>query len=340
MRVAVAMSGGTDSTATALVLKKEGFEVVGVHMRLHACSEVAWESAQKAAEEIGVPIHAVDFGQEFSRLVVKLFVDEYSRGRTPSPCPLCNRRIKMSLLFDHAASLGCEKLATGHYARIMQGSTGPELWRGKDRAKDQSYFLFALTREMLTRTMFPLGDFTKPEVREFLKKEEVSVWESAESQELCFIPDGDYRGFLLKNGLTDSPGNILDSHGNVLGQHSGISGFTVGQRRGLGICRPRPLYVVRIDSDTGTVVVGPKEETYSPVLRIVDLNLLVPRLPVVGDRFEVKIRSTSKAVPCTLLYHMEDSYEFRFDEPQSAVAAGQAAVLYLHDRVVGGGWIE
>ncbi len=250
--VAVAMSGGIDSTATALVLKKEGFEVVGIHMRLHECSDAARESAHKAAAEIGVPIHAVDFRREFSRLVVKPFVDEYSRGRTPSPCPLCNRCIKMSLLFDHAASLGCEMLATGHYARVIQGEAGPELWKGKDRAKDQSYFLFALSREMLTRTMFPLGDFTKAQVRELLKGEHVSMWESEESQELCFVPDGDYRGFLSKQGVSDLPGNIVDLRGNVLGRHSGISKFTVGQRKGLGVCGPDPSYVVRIDVDTKT----------------------------------------------------------------------------------------
>jgi tRNA-uridine 2-sulfurtransferase len=340
MRVAVAMSGGMDSTAAALALKKKGFEIVGIHMRLHSCSDPSWESAQKAAGEIAAPIHAVDFRQEFSHLVVQPFVDEYSRGRTPSPCPVCNRRIKMSLLFDHAVSLGCEALATGHYARVLQGPAGPELWRGKDRAKDQSYFLFGLTREMLKRTIFPLGDFTKAEVRDFLKRAAVSVWKSAESQELCFIPNGDYRGFLLRRGLTDYPGDIVDSTGKALGRHSGISGFTVGQRRGLGICGPTPLYVIRIDSETRTVVVGPKEKTYTPVLRIKDVNLLVPSIPDPGDRFDVKVRSASNAVPCTLLHSREGLYEFRFDDPQSAVAPGQAAVLYLYDRVVGGGWIE
>jgi tRNA-uridine 2-sulfurtransferase len=340
MRVAVAMSGGMDSTAAALALRKRGFDIVGIHMRLHACSEASWESAQKAAGEIGVPIHAVDFRQEFSRLVVQPFVDEYLRGRTPSPCPVCNRCIKMSILFDHAVSLGCDTLATGHYARVLQGPAGPELWRGKDRAKDQSYFLFGLTREMLKRTIFPLGDFTKAEVRDSLRRAAVSVWESAESQELCFIPEGDYRGFLLKRGLTDLPGDIVDSSGKVLGQHSGISGFTVGQRRGLGICGPTPQYVIRIDSETRTVVVGPKEMTYTPLLRVVDVNLLVPSIPVPGDRFDVKVRSTSKAVPCTLLQFRDGTYEFRFDDAQSAVAPGQAAVLYLQDRVVGGGWIE
>ncbi len=340
MRVAVAMSGGMDSTAAALVLKKQGFEVAGIHMRLHDRSEEAWESARKAASEIAVSVHAIDFREDFSRLVVNTFVNEYSRGRTPSPCPVCNRCIKMSLLFDHAVSLGCEKLATGHYARVIDGPDGPELWRGKDRAKDQSYFLFGLTREMLTRTMFPLGNFTKTEVREFLKKEGVSVWESPESQELCFVPDNDYRGFLSKHGLTDLPGDIVDSAGNVLGRHSGISGFTVGQRKGLGICGPKPLYVVRVVYETRTIVVGTKEETYTPMVRIEDVNLLAPSMPATGDRFQVKVRSTSKAVPCTLLRCDEGSYEFRFDEPQSAVAPGQAAVLYLHDRVIGGGWIQ
>jgi tRNA-specific 2-thiouridylase len=287
-----------------------------------------------------VPIHVVDLREEFSRLVVKPFVDEYALGRTPSPCPVCNRCIKMSLLFDHAVSLECQKLATGHYARVIQGASGPELWRGKDTAKDQSYFLFGLTREMLDRTLFPLGDFTKAEIREFLRGEGVSVWESAESQELCFIPDNDYRRFLSMQGVEDLAGNIVDSGGKVLGLHSGISRFTVGQRKGLGICGPKPLYVVRIESRTGTVIVGPKEETYVSDLKVADMNLLVPTAPAPGDRFDVKVRSTSKAVQCTLLGFGESFYEFRFDEPQSAVAPGQAAVLYLQDRVIGGGWIK
>lgn len=340
MRVAVAMSGGMDSTAAAVILKREGFEIVGVYMHLHAFSESTWEFAQRAAHEIKVPIRTADFRNEFSRVVVKPFVDEYSRGRTPSPCPVCNKCIKMSLLFNYAKALGCEKLATGHYARVVRGPLGPELWRGTDGAKDQSYFLFGLTPEMLDRTMFPLGDLTKVEVREFLKRDGLSVWESPESQELCFIPDRDYRGFLARHGVEDLPGDLVDSRGNVLGRHSGISAFTVGQRRGLGICRSEPLYVIHIDSATRTVVVGLKEETYTSIVKIRELNLLVPSVPISSDRFQMKVRSTAAAVPCTLVASEGDSWDFEFDEPQSAVAPGQAAVLYLGERVVGGGWID
>jgi len=223
---------------------------------------------------------------------------------------------------------------------VVHGPNGPELLRARDRKKDQSYFLFGLTGEMLQQTLFPLGDFTKAEVRKFLKTEGISAWESAESQELCFIPDGDYRGYLLKRGVRDLPGDIVDCSGRSLGRHAGVSGFTVGQRRGLGICGPEPSYVVRIDYETGTVVVGAKKETYTSVLKIASLNLLVPCRPIPGARFDVKIRSTSKAVAYELIRWEGGSCEFRFDRPQSAVAPGQAAVLYSGDRVVGGGWIQ
>jgi tRNA-uridine 2-sulfurtransferase len=340
MRIAVAMSGGMDSTASALLLKREGHEVIGLHMRLHSSSSVTWSAARKAAEEIGVPIHLVDLSKEFSDFVVTPFLGEYARGFTPSPCPICNRRIKMGLLFEHARQIGCEALATGHYARVRTGAHGTSLLKGKDLSKDQSYFLFNLTGEMLNRTVFPLGEFTKSEIREILRQESISVAESEESQELCFIPGRDYRSFLQEMGIPQRPGAILNTQGRILGSHKGIANFTVGQRRGIGVCAPRPLYVIRIDARENAVIVGFKEETLRSSLRIQGVNLLPSFQPSRGDRFHVKVRSTSRAVACTVTENTGTVLELEFDEPQSGIAPGQAGVLYADDRVAGGGWIS
>ena len=339
MRVAVAMSGGVDSTASALILRRKGHDVIGFHVRLHPRSDQSWEMAKAAAEQIGVPIHQVDLSEEFRNLVIGHFVEEYSRGRTPSPCPLCNRFIKMTLLFDQARAFGCKQLATGHYARIGGTPDQPVLMRGKDKRKDQSYFLFMLTRQILGRTIFPLGELTKTRVRELLRVEGISVWESDESQELCFIPDGDYREFLRKHGIADRPGRIVDSVGTMVGKHKGVANYTVGQRRGLGISRPKPVYVVSVDPESNTVVVGNREETLRPAFTINKINLLTPEQPSAGERFDVKIRSTSPAVPCMIGECRDDSMEIRFEKPQPGVAPGQAAVLYSGDTVAGGGWI-
>jgi tRNA-uridine 2-sulfurtransferase len=339
MRIAIAMSGGMDSTAAALLLKGEGHEVIGLHMRLHSGSLATWNAARKAADEIGVPLHLVDLSRQFSDLVVTPFLEQYAKGLTPSPCPICNRRIKMGLLFERAAQKGCEALATGHYARIRPGTGGVSLFRARDTSKDQSYFLFNLTTEMLGRTLFPLGRFTKNEIREILRQESISAAESDESQELCFVPGGDYRSFLHGKGISQKSGAIVNTQGRILGTHNGIANFTVGQRRGIGVCGPRPLYVIRIDARQNTVVVGHKEETLRSTLRLQGVNLLPLFRPSRGDRFRVKVRSTSKAVECTVTGSSGASLELEFDEPQSGIAPGQAGVLYADDRVAGGGWI-
>jgi len=340
MRVAVAMSGGMDSTAAALLLKSEGHEVLGLYMRLHSFSETAWELAEKAAAEIGIPIRKVDLTQDFQRLVVAPFVSEYAMGRTPSPCPLCNRFIKMGLLWEEAVSAGCEKLATGHYARIVITRDGPILLRALDKGKDQSYFLFMLTREMLDRVLFPLNGVTKRQVRELVRTKGISVWETDESQELCFVAGSDYRRLLEERCVEPRPGPIMDLNGNVLGRHGGMTSFTVGQRRGLGIPGAEPLYVVRIDPKTDTVYVGTRRETYVAGVRLGKVNLLTSSPLRVEQRLTIKVRSTARAVGCKLTGIDPAGLTVLFDEPQAGVAPGQAGVLYSGARVIGGGWIE
>jgi len=339
LRVAVAMSGGMDSTAAAWLLKQGGHEVTGLHMRLHSGGEASWARVQDIAEEIGVPVSLVDLTLDFQAEVVAPFVRAYAEGRTPSPCPMCNRFIKMTRLWETAHALGCERLATGHYARIARTADGVALLKGVDRRKDQSYFLSMLTRDMLGRVVFPLGESTKAAVRQMLQNEGISVWTTDESQELCFVPANDYRSFLIENGVEPRPGPIVDLTGRVLGRHRGIVGYTVGQRRGLGVSADRPLYVVRIDAPTDTVVVGPGEATLVSRTRVTAMNWLVPEVPAHLSRFQVKVRSTSGPVWCTLTGVCGSEVELLYDTPVSGVAPGQAAVLYGHERVIGGGWI-
>ena len=334
------MSGGMDSTAAALLLQRAGHEVTGFHMRLHDLSDRTWPQGQKAAEEIGVPVEQVDFSREFADLIVRPFLEEYESGKTPSPCPRCNRMIKLALLLEKVRLLGFERIATGHYARISRADEKPELLRGIDHKKDQSYFLAMLTRDMLKRTIFPLGTYTKTAVRDFLRHEGISVWESEESQELCFVPGGDYRAFLVRYGIKSHPGAIIDVQGRVLGRHQGITGYTVGQRRGLGVPGREPYYVIRIEPGTNTIIIGTRDESLADVMRIANINLLRSAPILNGQRFEVKVRSTATPAACMVSASSGDSLELRLDEPQSGIARGQAAALYSGDRVVCGGWID
>jgi tRNA-specific 2-thiouridylase len=340
MKIAVAMSGGMDSTAAALLLREQGHEVLGLHMYLHEYSRQSWEIVQETARQMGVPVELVDLSSSFEELVISPFVREYSRGRTPSPCLICNKTIKMGLLAHHALAQGCERLATGHYARISLAAGFPELRRGADPIKDQSYFLALLSREMLSTLVLPLGSLTKNAVRDMLMNKGLPVYEADESQELCFIRQGTYKDFLLSRGVVSRPGPIRDMAGGELGRHEGIVGFTVGQRRGMGISAAHPLYVIAIDPADNALIVGPKDATFTASIQVTQFNLL-REIPVqVGEQFLIKVRSTSVSILCAVESVAGSRLTVNFCEPQRGVAPGQAAVLYAGDQVIGGGWIE
>jgi tRNA-uridine 2-sulfurtransferase len=336
MRIGVALSGGVDSSAAALLMKENGDEVIGIFMRLHEFSDPSF--ALRTAHELGIEFHEVDLSSQFEDLVIKPFVRLYAEGRTPSPCVVCNRRIKAGLLLEYAQRLECRVLATGHYARIENCDRGPALFKGTDSKKDQSYFLFDLRREQLGRLMFPLGGWTKKQTAAFVRNRGVRAHESEESQELCFVGAGDYRGFLADRGLISAPGNIIDLEGRIRGRHHGIFNYTIGQRKGLGIAAERPLYVLGIHPGTNTLTVGPKSATLSSRVVVRDVNILSKDVTA-NMHALVKIRSTSGPVQCRLTKISARTLEYEFYEPQSAVTPGQAAVFYAGERVILGGWI-
>lgn len=349
-RVAVAMSGGVDSSVAAALLREQGHVVIGITMRV--CDHPAFPSeqdgvsdhvadARRVADQLGIPLHVVDFRERFRRLVIDDFVDEYYRGRTPNPCVRCNRTVKFGLLLDAARELGADCLATGHYARIVHGADGFfHLLKGDDPGKDQSYFLFALTQEQLSRSLFPLGGLTKPGVRAIAARLGLRVAEKGESQEICFIPDDDYVRFLEgEKGVGLLSGDIVDKRGTILGRHGGTYRFTIGQRRGLGIAWKEPLYVLGVDAERGQVVVGPKEELFRDGLTAARVNWMMPT-PATEFAASCKIRYRHQPVACRVLPLPGDRVEVRFLEREKSVTPGQAVVFYEGDRVLGGGWIE
>ncbi|MBV9375881.1 MAG: tRNA 2-thiouridine(34) synthase MnmA [Alphaproteobacteria bacterium] len=351
-RVVVAMSGGVDSSVAAALLIERGFEVVGITLQLYDHGAAAGRSgaccagrdihdAARVAERLGIPHYVLDYESRFRAAVLDDFVDSYARGETPVPCIRCNQRIKFRDLLGTARDLGASALATGHYARRRPGPDGPELYRGCDAARDQSYFLFATTRDELEFLRFPLGEFTKEEVRAEARRFGLPIAEKPDSQDICFVPNGSYAR-LVERLRPDvrAPGEIVDRNGRVLGRHNGIAHFTVGQRKGLGIAAGEPLYVLKIEPECRRVVAGPRAALAETRVSLGELNWLVA--PAAGAiSVTAKLRSTGAAVPATLQPGARSGEaELILDAPAGAVAPGQAAVIYDRDRVLGGGWIR
>jgi tRNA-specific 2-thiouridylase len=290
------------------------------------------------AARLGIPFQAVDLADEFGG-IIQHFLDEYGRGRTPNPCAVCNRDLKLDRLLRCAEELGASEIATGHYARIDCEDGRVRVCRGVDASKDQSYQLFCVAEENLARTLLPLGELTKAEVRALAREAGLRTAEKPDSQEICFVPSNDYRRLLTERGVSLHPGRLVDTAGRRLGDHPGIEHFTIGQRRGLGIAAGRPLYVVEIDPATATVVLGSREECASPTLVAEEVNLIGFAPPPGGEfRAEVQVRYHHTAAPATVRVE-GDRARVEFDEPQHAVAPGQGAAFYRGDRLLGGGWI-
>ena len=367
-RIAIAMSGGVDSSTAALILKDAGWDLVGFSMQLWdltlndsssagpqsggCCSPDDFHDARTIAARLNIPYYVVDFQKEFESTIVRAFIEDYRSGYTPSPCVLCNSHMKFDRLVRMADEVQATHIATGHYARVVYDEKLGRylLLRAKDRNKDQAYFLFELNQAQLAKAVFPLGDLKKEQVREIARRQGLVVADKSESQEICFIPDGNYAAFIERfyerivekadRANPFCPGPIVDTEGRTLGVHRGIHRFTIGQRRGLGIAHSSPLYVLEICPDENRVIVGERAQLAKNRCRVVRPNWIsVPELtePL---RIQAKIRSRHPEASATITPMDDGSVEVLFDAPQMAVSPGQACVFYQEDVVVGGGWIE
>ena len=366
MKLAVAMSGGVDSSAAAAILKEQGHDLIGFTMQLwnqrrgisvdengeplpsRCCSLDDVYDARRVAEELGFPFYVLNLEREFERDVVQPFVTSYLNGETPIPCVSCNSRLKFASLDQLAANLGCDKVATGHYARVEydEESNRYRLFRASNLDKDQSYFLWELTQDQLSRAMFPLGEMSKPEVREVAREHSLAVAEKSESQEICFVPDGNYAGFIDRyleaeqaSERLPGVGEIVDARGTAVGQHTGIHRYTIGQRRGIGIAGPQPLYVTNIDAARNRIVVGEQDDLLSKEFTAAGVNWVA--FDELGEsvRAEVRVRYRHQPAEATITPSENNRVRVKFDEPQRAITPGQATVFYRGDEVVGGGWI-
>ena len=363
---AVAMSGGVDSSTVAAILHERGINIVGLTMQLwnqrrlpelqnaggpakhRCCSLDDVYDARRVAEHLKIPFYVVNFERQFEQAVIRPFVDDYIEGRTPIPCTLCNNHVKFDQLLVTSRQIGAERVATGHYARIRYNASTDryELLRARDDSKDQTYFLFGLTQEQLARAEFPLGELSKNEVREIARRLAVPVADKPESQEICFVPTGNYvhfiESYLHEQGsrLPDSSGEIVTSDGEVLGRHSGLHQYTVGQRKGLGFAAGRPLYVVALDRANNRLVVGDDNELRRAVCEVRDLNWISIARPSAPVEAMVRIRNRHTPALAQITALGPDTARVEFREPQRAITPGQAAVFYSGDLVLGGGWIK
>jgi len=361
MRIVVAMSGGVDSSVAAALLSEQGHDVIGLSMQLYdqrgtetfgsCCTLDDLYDARRVAETIGIPHYILNFERQFQDTVISNFVREYAAGRTPLPCAHCNSDLKFATLLDRARGFGAEQVATGHYARVEQAADGRWLLRRSgDPDKDQSYFLFSLTQDQLARAAFPVGSLTKTEVRIQARRLGLKVAEKPDSQEICFVPGGDYAAFVArKEPAVARAGAIVDTHGNVLASHEGVHRFTIGQRKGLGVSSQRgrsvrgsaaPLYVLKIEAESGQVTVGPRAALDREGLTASGVNWVSADAPSTWTQVAAQIRHRHRAAAGRMRALDVDRAEFVFDQPQPAVTPGQAVVFYDGDLVVGGGWID
>ena len=358
MRIVVAMSGGVDSSVAAALLAEQGHDVIGLSMQLYpsagaghatggdqfgrCCTLDDLNDARRVATAIGIPHYILNFERQFQETVISNFVREYAAGRTPLPCAHCNSELKFSHLLDRARGFGAEHVATGHYARVERSDEGRWLLkRSADGDKDQSYFLFPLTQDQLARAMFPVGSLRKPDVRAQARRLGLNVADKPDSQEICFVPDGDYASFVArKDPAVEKGGAVVAADGQVLGSHAGVHRFTVGQRKGLGVSTGAPLYVLKIDAPTSTVTVGPRAALDQVALTASDVNWIATDAPAGWLPVSAQIRHRHRPAPGRVRAMEGGRAEFVFDQPQPAITPGQAVVFYDGDVVVGGGWIE
>jgi tRNA-specific 2-thiouridylase len=353
-RVVLAMSGGVDSSASAVLLKEQGYDVVGLFMRTGAhsgeadnradhkkgcCSAIDAGDARRVADKLDIPFYALDFEREFDQ-IIDYFADEYLAGRTPNPCVVCNNWLKFGKLWSFAQQLGADFIATGHYARIFGGDDGPQLHRAVDPLKDQSYVLHGIRREILSHLIFPVGGLRKEEVRTIARRANLGVADKPDSVEICFVPDGDHAALIRRRRPhLATAGRVVDAEGNHLGDHDGYERFTFGQRKGLGIATDRKRYVLDIVPETHTVVLGDRDDLFSPGLIASEVNWLIDR-PAEPLECSAKIRYRHAGAAAVVESLLDDGARIEFTEPQSAVTPGQAVAFYAGDRVLGGGWIE
>ncbi len=347
------MSGGVDSSVAAALLVEQGYEVIGMMMRLwsepdngecaplnRCCTPEQMADARRVASLLGIPFYVVDAQDYFRATIVQFFIEEHEKGRTPNPCIECNRKIRFSWLLERALALDAHYLATGHYARVAATPAGFELRQAKDTAKDQSYVLHMLTQAQLAHVKFPVGDYTKPEVRQLAQKFDLPVASKGESQDLCFLKDGDYRRFLREySAKASSPGPILDTTGKVLGQHQGLAFYTIGQRKGLGIAANQPLFVLSKDVPRNALVVGPREQLGQQSLLARHVNWISGDAPARPIPAQIKIRYKARPVGGMVEALAGNRARVTFSEPVFGVTAGQTAVFYDNDKLLGGGII-